>query len=65
MVLTVQQDVLRRKRNSNIVMGACDILSWAPFIFLATATHFVLKKYKDRGIQVQDKPTDKRTNVVL
>ena len=31
----------------------------------STATHFVLKKYKDRGIQVQDKPTDKRTNVVL
>ena len=31
----------------------------------STATHFVLKKYKDHGIQVQDKPTDKRTNVVL
>ena len=31
----------------------------------STATHFVLKKYKDHGIQVSDKPTDKRTNVVL
>ena len=31
----------------------------------STATHFVLKKYKDHGIQIQDKPTDKRTNVVL
>lgn len=31
----------------------------------STATHFVLKKYKDHGIQVQDKPLDKRTNVVL
>lgn len=31
----------------------------------STATHFVLKKYKDHGIQLQDKPTDKRTNVVL
>ena len=30
-----------------------------------TATHFVLKKYKDHGIQLQDKPADKRTNVVL
>ena len=31
----------------------------------STATHFVLKKYKDHGIQLQDKPSDKRTNVVL
>ena len=31
----------------------------------STATHFVLKKYKDHGISIQDKPTDKRTNVVL
>ena len=31
----------------------------------STATHFVLKKYKDHGIQIQDKPTDKRPNVVL
>ena len=31
----------------------------------STATHFVLKKYKDHGIQIQEKPSDKRTNVVL
>ena len=31
----------------------------------STATHFVLKKYKDHGVQLQDKTTDKRTNVVL
>ena len=31
----------------------------------STATHFVLKKYKDHGVQIQYKPTDKRTNVVL
>lgn len=31
----------------------------------STVTHFVLKKYKDHGIQLQDKPGDKRTNVVL
>ena len=31
----------------------------------STATHFVLKKYKDHGVQVQDRPADKRTNVVL
>ena len=31
----------------------------------STITHFVLKKYKDHGIQLQDKPGDKRTNVVL
>ena len=31
----------------------------------STATHFVLKKYKDHGIQIQDKLEDKRTNVIL
>ena len=31
----------------------------------STATHFVLKKYKDHGVQMQDKPTDKRVNVLL
>lgn len=31
----------------------------------ATTTHFVLKKYKDHGIQMADKPTNKRTNIVL
>lgn len=31
----------------------------------STATHFVLKKYKDHGIQIQDKLVDKRTNVLL
>lgn len=31
----------------------------------STVTHFVLKKYKDHGIHLQDKPGDKRTNVVL
>ena len=31
----------------------------------STATHFVLKKYKDHGVQLEDKPTDKRTNIVL
>lgn len=31
----------------------------------STVTHFVLKKYKDHGIQLQNKPADKRTNVVL
>ena len=31
----------------------------------STATHFVLKKYKDHGAQLQDKTADKRTNVVL
>ena len=31
----------------------------------STATHFVLKKYKDHGVQLQEKPSDKRTNVVL
>ena len=31
----------------------------------STATHFVLKKYKDHGVKLQDKPVDRRTNVVL
>ena len=31
----------------------------------STATHFVLKKYKDHGVNLLDKPVDKRTNVVL
>ena len=31
----------------------------------STATHFVLKKYKDHGVQLQDRPNDKRTNVIL
>lgn len=31
----------------------------------STATHFVLKKYKDHGILMADKPTSKRTNIVL
>ncbi len=31
----------------------------------STTTHFVLKKYKDHGIQMADKPTKKRTNVVV
>ena len=31
----------------------------------ATTTHFVLKKYKDHGVQMSDKPTNKRTNIVL
>ena len=31
----------------------------------STATHFVLKKYKDHGVQLLDKPANKRTNVVL
>ena len=31
----------------------------------STATHFVLKKYKDHGVQMGDKPTNKRTNIVL
>ena len=32
---------------------------------LSTATHFVLKKYKDHGIMIQDRPADRRTTVVL
>lgn len=31
----------------------------------STATHFVLKKYKDHGVTLLDKQKDKRTNVVL
>ena len=31
----------------------------------STATHFVLKKYKDHGVLLEDKKTDKRTNIVL
>lgn len=31
----------------------------------STTTHFVLKKYKDHGIQMGDKLTNKRTNIVL
>lgn len=31
----------------------------------STATHFVLRKYKDHGVQMDDKPTNKRTNIVL
>lgn len=31
----------------------------------STATHFVLKKYKDHGVQMGDKPANKRTNIVL
>ena len=31
----------------------------------STATHFVLKKYKDHGVLMGDKPTNKRTNIVL
>lgn len=31
----------------------------------ATTTHFVLKKYKDHGVQMGDKPFNKRTNIVL
>ena len=31
----------------------------------STATHFVLKKYKDHGVKLLDKTFDRRTNVVL
>ena len=31
----------------------------------STATHFVLKKYKDHGVLIGDKPVNKRTNIVL
>ena len=31
----------------------------------STATHFVLKKYKDHGVLLEDKKVDKRTNIVL
>ena len=32
---------------------------------LSTATHFVLKKYKDHGVLMSEKPANKRTNIVL
>ena len=31
----------------------------------STATHFVLKKYKDHGVLMGEKPVNKRTNIVL
>ena len=31
----------------------------------STATHFVLKKYKDHGISFEDRPKEKRSNIVL
>lgn len=31
----------------------------------STATHFVLKKYKDHGVKMSDKPVNKRTNIIL
>ena len=31
----------------------------------STATHFVLRKYKDHGISFEDKPKEKRSNIVL
>ena len=31
----------------------------------STATHFVLKKYKDHGISFEDKLKEKRSNIVL
>ena len=31
----------------------------------STATHFVLKKFKDHGISFEDKPKEKRSNIVL
>ena len=31
----------------------------------STATHFVLKKYKDHGISLEEKPDHRRDNVVL
>lgn len=31
----------------------------------STATHFVLKKYKDHGVLLEDKKNNKRTNIVL
>ena len=32
---------------------------------LSTATHFVLKKYKDHGVLMSEKHANKRTNIVL
>ena len=31
----------------------------------STATHFVLKKYKDHGTLMSEKPANKRTNIIL
>lgn len=31
----------------------------------STATHFVLKKYKDHGVLLEEKKSHKRTNIVL
>ena len=31
----------------------------------STATHFVLKKYKDHGVLMSEKPVNKRTNIIL
>ena len=31
----------------------------------STATHFVLKKYKDHGVYIEDKPSHRRTNIIL
>ncbi len=31
----------------------------------STATHFVLKKYKDHGILMGEKPANKRSNIIL
>ena len=31
----------------------------------STATHFVLRKYKDHGISFEDKPKEERSNIVL
>ena len=41
-----------------------DRLSTIDFV-QSTATHFVLKRYKDHGILMGDKPADIRKNVVL
>lgn len=31
----------------------------------STATHFVLKKYKDHGVEMGEKPSNLRTNIIL
>ena len=41
-----------------------DKLSTIDFV-QSTATHFVLKKYKDHGVLMSDKPVHKRTNIIL
>lgn len=41
-----------------------DRLSTIDFV-QSTATHFVLKRYKDHGILMGDKPAESRKNVVL